>query len=436
MKSLALHISILAIAPLLFRHVAYAGTNDSLTVKQAVDLVLARNPAIEEASHSIDASKARVNLSRGGYLPTAAVDMSYTLIEPVAAIEFGGLDFKLYPANNYDAHIGIRQPVFDFSKTGSQVDLAGSRVVLAEDSRETLMRDLAFRTVEAFYGILLLRRSVEVQDEQVRTLNEHLATTQKKIASGTATQLDALTTQVRVAAAQTTKINLENALRRTEIALRKLAAFPQDTPLNLRGEFSYTVMPLNEDALIPTALAERVEAKTAAHAIESAKAQQRAARLSDRPSLNAFAVYGLKNGFMPNLDVLRGNLAAGAQLTIPILDGSRSSSMEEEAAAMLNAAEARKREVDLAIQADVHQAVTEMKAAIEKLHISDVNIERADKAVENARLRYEAGAVQNIDLLDAATERAEAKLTNLQALYDLVLTSYQLRRAIGSPALE
>jgi outer membrane protein len=436
MKILPLHIALLSISQLLLDPVACAGTNDSLTVKQAVDLVLERNPAIQEASYSIDAAKTRVDLSRGGYLPTAAVDLSYALLEPVATIEFGGLGFNLYPANNYDAHVGIRQPVFDFSKTGSQVDLAGSRVVLAEDSRATLMRDLAFRTVEAFYGIALLRRSVEVQDEQVRTLTEHLATTQKKIASGTATQLDALTTQVRVAAAQTTKINLENALRKTETAFRKLGALPQDTPLNLRGEFSYTVMALQEDSLMRIALAERVEAKAANHAIESAKAQQRASRLNDMPSLNAFAVYGLKNGFMPNLNVLRGNLAAGAQLTIPILDGRRSSSMEEEATAMLNAAGARKREVDLAIQADVHQAVTEMKAALEKLHISDVNIERADKAVENARLRYEAGAVQNIDMLDAATDRAEAKLTNLQALYDVVITSYQLRRAIGSPAVE
>ena len=413
-----------------------AGSVDSLTVQNAVALVLTRNPALAEASHSVDAARARVDLSKGGYLPSASIDATYTLLEPVAEIEFAGLGFKLYPANNYDAHVGIRQPIYDFSRTGSQVNLADSRVTLAEDSRAALVRDLAFRTVETCYGILLLRQSVSVQDEQVRTLNEHLTTTQKKIASGTATQLDALSTQVRVAAAQTQKINLENALRRAETELRRLAGLPQDTALVLRGDFTYQPLSGSQDSLTMIALHDRIEMKAANDAIETATAQERSARLSDMPSLNAFAVYGVKNGFMPNLDVLRGNLAAGAQLTIPILDAHRSGSMEEEATAMKNAAEARKREVDLSIRADVRQALDEYQASLEKIRVSEVNIEQADRALENARLRYEAGTVQNIDLLDAATERAEAKLTNLQAAYDVIIANYRLRRAVGKPALE
>jgi len=70
------------------------------------------------------------------------------------------------------------------------------------------------------------------------------------------------------------------------------------------------------------------------------------------------------------------------------------------------------------------------------VQVATVSIERAEKAVENARLRYEAGTVQNLDLLDATTERAQAKLNNLQALYDVVTSGFQLRRAIGSPPLE
>ncbi len=435
MNALRLSLSAVFLLLTLSAPPSRAATGDSLGIGDAVDLVLTRNPALEEASHTIAAAKARVDLSRGGYMPSADIQATYTLLEPVAEIEFGGIGFRLYPANNYDAHIGIRQPIYDFSKTGSQVDAAESRVTLAEDSRLQVRRDLEFRTVETFYSILLLRRSVEVQDEQVRTLSEHLATTQKKIASGTATQLDALTTQVRVAAAQTQKINLENELRNAETALRRLAALPQDTSLPIHGNFVVQPISLNRDSLTAQALRERIEAKAAEHAVVMAKTQERSARLSDMPSLNAFAVYGVKNGFEPNLDVLRGNLAAGAQLTIPILDAHRSGSMEEEASAQVSAAEARQHDLGLALRAEVQQAADALAAAQEKLQVSEVNIERADKAVENARLRYEAGTVQNIDLLDAATERAQAKLTNLQALYEVVISTYRLRRAVGSPAI-
>ncbi len=409
---------------------------DSLSVRDAVALVLARNPALVEAGHTIDAAKARVNLTKGGYMPTADIEGSYTLLEPVASLEFGGVDFRLYPANNYDAHIGIRQPVYDFSRTGSQVDLAGTRVVLANDSRDAIARDLTFRTIETCYRILFLYQSVLVQDEQVQTLNEHLSTTEKKIASGAATQLDALSTQVRVANAQTLKITLQNALRRAETDLRQLAGFPQDTVLPVRGDFTYRPVPLNQDSLTAIALRDRIEMKTADDAIASAAAAERTARLSDAPSVNAFATYGVKNGFMPNLDVLRGNIVAGAQLTIPILDAHRSGSLEEEATAVKNASEARKREVELIVRADVRQALDELEAALEKMRVSEVNIEHANKALENSRLRYEAGTLQNLDLLDAATDRAQAKLINLQAKYDVINASYKLRRAIGKSPLE
>ena len=425
---------VLLCAPLLWSS-AFSRPGDSLTVRDAVELVLARNPALAEASHAIAAAHARVGLSRGGYMPKADIEASYTLLEPVAQIEFGGAGFDLYPANNYDAHVGIQQPIFDFSRTGSQVDLAESRVALAEDARAQVRRDLAYRTIESFYSILLLRRSVEVQDEQVRTLSQHLSATQKRIASGTATQLDALTTQVRVADAQTRMISLQNALRNAETGLRRLVAVPQDTVLNLTGEFSAPSMTLERDSLEARALRDRIESGMADHEVESARAQERSARLSDMPSLSAFAAYGVKNGYFPNLNVMRGNLAAGARLTIPILDARRSGSMTEEASALLRAAEERKRSITLTILAEVHAAADDLAAAQEKLRVSEVTIERAEKAMENARLKYEAGTVQNIDVLDAATERAQAKLSNLQSVYDVIVSTYRLRRAIGSPAL-
>jgi outer membrane protein len=431
MKSL---LSCIALVVTLFPSSSRATPGDSLTVVEAVSLVLARNPAVQEASQGVAAANARVDLSRGGYLPSADIDAGYTLLEPIAQIEFGGIGFKLYPANNFDAHIGIRQPLFDFSRTSSQVDLATTGVDLANDARESLRRDLTFRTIETFCTILLLRKSVEVQDEQIRTLNEHLSTTQKKIATGTATQLDALSTQVRVAAAQTVRINLSTSLQRSEIALRRLMSLPQEATLNLHEQFSYDVISLNDDSLTAIALRDRIEEKASQHAIAWAEAQIRVARFSDNPSLKVYAVYGVKNGLMPNLDVLRGNLAAGAELRIPILDGRRATGMEEEAEALLEREHAKERGVDLMIRAEVKQAAAEMRASLEKLGVSRVNIDRADKALENARLRYEAGTVQNIDLLDATTERAQAKLTLLQALYDVVISSYQLRRAVGTTA--
>jgi outer membrane protein len=404
-----------------------------LNLGDAVALVLSRNPALVESGHAIDASRARAEQIRSGYLPTVEAEATYVFLAPVSVFDLPGESIKVFPNNNYDGHVGVRQTIFDFQKTSSQAGLADSRIALVEDSRETVKRDLGVRAAETFYAILFLRRSIAVQTEQVLTLQEHLAIARKKAEAGTATQLDELTTQVRVAAAQNVKIGLENGLRSSEIAFRRLAALPQDTPLDLRGEFSPAASPVGRDSLLKAALAGRIEARSADDALASARAQQRAAGASDAPSLNASVMYGVKNGYIPNIDILRGNIVAAVDLRVPLFDGNRTRSMEEEATAALHAAESHREEVALLIQAEVDQALSELTAAGERVGISETNINQADLAVKNARLRYGAGSLSNLDLLDAETAVAQARLTNLQALYDVVTGTIRLRRATGSP---
>jgi outer membrane protein len=413
--------------------IAQPSASDSLTMTEAIRLVLTRNPSLVEAGRAIDASKARVELSRSSYFPSAEIAASYAFINPVPEFDIGGIGLKVAPNSNYDAHIGARQMIYDFQRTGSQVLLSGSRVTLAEDSREMVTRDLAFRTADVFFAVLFLRRSIDVQEEQIRTLNEHLEITKKKIEAGTAMQLDALTTQVCVANATMRRINLESSLHAQEIAFRRLAGLPPDAPLRFHGEFVSQPLPLPIDSLLGNALAARIEARTANDAIASTTAQREAARMSDAPAINAFVAYGLKNGYVPNIDVLRGNVLAGLELKIPLLDGHRSRNMEEEAEALVRAAEDRKHETEQMIQSDVELAMAESKAAAEGVKVTEINIQQANLAVHTARLRYEAGSIPNLDLLDALTNQTQARLTNLQALYDAVSSSIRLKRALGTP---
>jgi outer membrane protein len=404
-----------------------------MTVEDAVALVLSRNPALAESAHSIDASRARAAQSRSAYLPTAEIEATYVFLSPVSVFDLPGESINIFPSSNYDGHVGVRQTIYDFQRTGAQVRLADSRIALAEDSREAVKRDLGVRAADTFYAILFLRRSIEVQNEQVRTLGEHLAITHRRAEAGTATQLDELTTQVRVAAAQNVRIGLENSLRSAEISMRAMAALPSDAPLDLRGEFSPGTPPAPRDSLLGAAFSARIEARSAEDLVASARAGERAAGASDAPSLGASLTYGVKNGYIPNLDVLRGNVVAAVDFRVPIFDGNRTRSMEEEATAALHAAEARKQEVALMIRSEVDQALSDLTAAKERVGISQTNIQQADLAAANARLRYDAGSISNLDLLDAETAVAQARLTNLQALYDMVTGTIRLRRATGSP---
>jgi len=111
---------IIAAALVLVAFGAYGQTaSPSLTLHDAIALVLERNPALRESLHAIEGSKARSALSRSGYLPNASVDASYVYLAPLSIFTLPGGSIKVFPDNNWDGHIGIQQTLYDFSKTAS-----------------------------------------------------------------------------------------------------------------------------------------------------------------------------------------------------------------------------------------------------------------------------------------------------------------------------
>ncbi len=418
---------------------AQATTGDSLTVDDAVRMVLATNPAVQQAVHAVDASSARVAVNESSLYPEAAVSLNYARIGPVAAFSFPGFGtLSLFPANNYDEHIAASATVFDFDKRGKAVDLALAQVQGVKDKLNLTRQGLAYQTIQTFYSILFLRQSIQVQDEEIATLNEHLATTRKKVESGSATNFDALTTEVRVAAAQNQRINLVNSLSTSEISLRRLLGIPRDSPLNLVGQFTETPVAFNLDSLEAAALRDRIEMKAADDQIAAAQAQYQVASTLYNPSLNVALAYGFKNGYEPNIYVWRGNYAAALQLqmplsgVVPFFGGYRKSSMQEEATATTKGAESYKNQVAQQIAADVQKAITDLHSGLDRLQTADITVQQAESALSLAKGRYVAGTLTNLDLLDAETSLAQAKLMRLEALYRYVIGRYELEQAIGA----
>ncbi len=404
---------------------------DSLTLSQAIRLVLERNPSVSQESRTIESAQAAVEVNRSGYYPSSTTELSYTRVGPVAQFDFGGTPFLLNPANNYDGHIEVHQMLYDFKKTSASVDVASSRVTLARDRLVEVKRDLAYATVHSFYASMLLKESIRVQDELLRALTEYLTVTQRKLAAGTATEFDVLTMRVRIAAAQTQKIDLENSLRQEEIAFRRLADLPPDYRPMFKGTFEAESLATNADALMEEARRQRPDLQSAADAVTSASLQMELAGAHSNPSINLNFAYGLKNGYIPDLDVLRGNFAANVSLEVPIFDGFKTRNMEEGAHADLLAAQERKRSVERQVQSDIQQALSNLNAVAEKLQTTKLNVQQAQRAEELARVKYDAGVITNLDLLDAETSLEQAKLTDLQALFGYVLSTFDLKRAAG-----
>ncbi len=405
--------------------------DDSLTLKQVIKLTLTNQPLLKQAEEQINAAEAKIKEQKSFYYPRVEGSLTYTRIGPIPTIEFGGLGFTLAPANNYDAHIAASQLVYDFGKRDALMDLMRSYKLSSEDKIKLLKNNLSYQAVQAFYAILFIEKSIKVKDEQINTLKKHIGIANKKVESGSATDFDVLTTEVRVAAVQNQKIDLENALNKEKIYLKSLLGWPSDKVLNLSGNFSEDSSAINTGSLIKEAYKNRPEMKLARDAENSAKVSKQVASLTDKPTLSVIADYGFKNGYEPNLDVLRGNWAAGINASIPIFNGNLKDAKVEEAEANLKSSSDKILELERTIKTQVEQAATDLKSSMLKIKTTEVQVMHAKDAVSRAELRYRDGVITNLDVIDAETSLSEAELLRLRVSYQNVINTYALKEAVG-----
>ena len=405
---------------------------DSLTLEASIQKALQTNPDILQAAHSIDVFQSGVEVSKSSYYPDASADLTYTRLGPASAISFFGQGFQLYPLNTWDEHLGVEGTIYDFNKRDKSVDYAASQVTTAQDRLDLAKSGLSYRTIQTFYAILFIEKSIQVQDEEIKNLDDHLLMTQKMVQAGTATDFDVLTTQVRVAAAENAKINLQNNLENTKVVFRQLLGLAPSSPVTLAGEFIEEPVELNTDSLLSQALSRRIEMKVAGDQLNSAQMQYKVASATNNPALNASLMWGLKNGLFPDETAMRGNFVLGVQLAIPLFDGFRERNLEEQANAQISVSEDNRNGVEEQIKSDVQKSISDVKSSLDRLRTTEITVEQAKSAVEQARIRYQAGTITNLDLLDAETSLSEAELMQIQALYQFVVSRYELDQAVGT----
>ena len=406
--------------------------SDSLTLGGTVQAVLDANPGITNLTELASAASSRLTQTQAGFLPQITGTVTYTRLDPVVKLPFNGELLQFAPNNNFDAHLTAQYELLDFGKRDATTNLSRSQVQTAQDNIVVARRDLAFSAAQVYYNILFMRESIRVQDQQIASLVAHRNEMQKRVEAGVSTKFDVTTTDVRITQGQNTKLDLQNQLRNQQVQLARLLHKPQQADVPVRGRLSYEPQAVNLEAELAKAAENRPEVKLAKDAETTAELQAKLIEKSNLPSLGVGAQVGGKNGYiLPNINTIRFNTVGVAQLSLPIYDGGKNKKQRVEAAATYRATQARTQDTQEQIRADVRQAANNIEFSQARYENAVQQVAQATDALNRARGRYQYGVGQNLDVLDAETQLAQARLARAQAMYNYTLGQYQLRRATG-----
>ncbi len=405
-----------------------------LTLARTLDVVLARHPSLDAAQAAIDAARGRTEESGAGFKPQVSLDADYLHMSLRPHIDFGPGTFytTIYDSYNKPA-VTARQLLTDFGRTDALVDLARAGEISAKDALEGVRSQLGYQAIQAFYGVLLLRESVGVADEEIHALEEAGRISGQKYSGGSATKFDVLTTQVRLANARNRRTDTIAALQKQEAMLRELLGYEPAAPLPLVGGFDTGGAAPDLSLTIAEGLQNRPEIKLARASSETSRRQLSVADRADRPTLAAQASGGLEDGQLPLMYDNKGYVNGGVSLSVPIFTGGRTTGERIEARANLRASDARVRQLAATITTDVQDALSDLTAAQARLENADALVDQAQEALGLARTRYANGVVTNFELLDAQSAARAAELARLRARYDFVLARQAIARAAGRP---
>jgi outer membrane protein TolC len=408
--------------------------NDSLTLKQIIQQVTSTHPTVLKAQDAINSAEAGISLARSGYYPDISGQAGYTRLGPGSKLSFPMLGtFELYPQNNYNAELDVRQTIYDFSKTSRNVKMQESGKTISEKSVELVKEKLDLVTVISYYTLVYLQEALKINDVEIDNLKDHLAFITKKKETGSATQYEILATQVRISTAENQKVDIQAAIKTQQATLNSLLGFPVNSDIKVKKDLSLGNSDVDTSSLIHSALQNRYEMIVAGLNEEHAALNLKVVKVQDNPVMDAFLSGGIKNGFFPNLNELTPNYVAGVGLHVPIFDATRRKNNIRLANAEINVLKQETEQTRRDISSEVYQNEAQVTAALQKIQQSNMQVKQAEEALELARVSFSDGVITNLDLLDAETSADESKVNLLKAQTDYAVSLARLNISVGKP---
>lgn len=362
-----------------------------------------RNPRIAAARSSADAARARTASARR---------------PPDPELQFGFMNYTLPGLRPMDV-LGMQQlQLMQMLPLAGKLGLAGRIADASADAQLERAREVDWEVrssaAMAFYDLYVTDKSLGIDRETIRLLQDILRTTESMYRVGEGRQADVLRAQVEIA--RMTEDTVRMTTMRSAMAAR-LGAIIGSPGQALVGspvlpDFPDSVPLL--DAALSAAVSNRPMLRAGARDLEAATAQMRLARREVWPDLTIGLQYGQRR-VTDGIERM-GSLMIGT--TIPIFARSRQLRMRDEAAAMQQMSRADLTAMRAETQAAVAEAYSSLTRArnLASLYRTTL-LPQADAAVTSAFAAYRVGTVDFMTLLDSrmSMNRYRKELVELEA---------------------
>ncbi len=423
---------------------ASTAATPSLTLRQAIDQALGKNPGAAMAQADLKAATAGVSQARTALLPRLnfAEDISrgndpvYVFGTRLRQQQFTSADFALNslnkptPVGNFATRFNGSWMLFNWFGTQDQIKGAKFAASSAAAMGDETNQGIVLRVVEAYQSVLYAQRRVDVAQHEEATAEALLADAKTKVHAGLAVDSDMLAAQVNLSERQEARIAAEGdadvAWAQLEAAMGADSNSPRATlqPIEAR---SYPDGVLTDD--IASALKAKPDLKALRQRTLAEGAATKSARDSLAPTVSAYGNWEMDN---PNFTGGGGNnWVAGVQLNLDILPLAKRAQLAQQRAAQQKA-EAQERAGEQQIRLAVNRAWTEHHTAERIVATAQASMEQSAESLRIVQNRYKAGLATMTDLLRAEDAQRRSQNDYWRAVYGNTVAYAALMYSTGT----
>lgn len=404
---------------------------ETLDLKTAIGFALQNNFSIRQARERIRQQEGVVVEVSASSIPNVSADAAYQLNDREVSTSF--------PASDRAWQINLTASQVLYSGGGVRASVKSSQ--LARDAAildlQAVINDALLQVRTAFYGVLLAREQIVVQESNLELLQQQLKTVTDRFEAGTVSSFEKLRAEVAVANAKVPLITARNDYRLAIESLRQALGFTTATPESLRkvpdfvGSLAFTPQQFDLQAAFESARAKRPDLERIAKLADARGESVTAARSSYYPSVSAFGGWTLRKGTTDSFGDSNNGWLVGVQSQWAIFDGKATAGRVAQARSALEQTKLALGEAQLAVDIEVRRAHSQWQQATELAEASQRVVEQATEAVRLANARYNAGTGTQLDVLSAQVDLTTARTNQIQAFYTYNVAVAALRKAMG-----
>jgi outer membrane protein, multidrug efflux system len=331
---------------------------------------------------------------------------------------------------NYSLGLAASYEIDLWGRVRSTANEADSLVLASAADLDTVRITLAAEVTDRWLSIVELKSQLELVNRQLdsnRTYLELLLLRQRK---GLASALAVFQQDQIVAGTESLIPILESQLDTTRYELAVLLGRPPRSEIGLAADRIPEISPLPEIGVPSQLLENRPDIQAAYFRLESSDWGVSAARANRLPALALTASVGYRS---VEFSDLFDNWFAGfaGALLAPLIDGGRRSAEADRALAVSEEWLAFYRATVLNAFKEVENALVREKKQTDYIGLLGKQLTAAKNALSEARLRYQKGDIEYLDVLASLTSVQTLERGVLSARRDLLLYRVSLYRSLG-----